>query len=104
MSETLEFSFICICLICFLLNVTRVFGMSITCCRSEFVIVVAAAPVSRIVKYFRNDGTPLLTVGGYVFDFVKRKATCDDEYHLLVRTGLLSYQAVSEFMVDVMVQ
>lgn len=60
------------------------------------------APVSRIVKYFRNDGTPLLTSGGYVFDFVKRKATCADEYHLLVRTGLLSFQAISEFMVDVM--
>lgn len=61
-----------------------------------------AAPVSRIVKYFRNDGTPLLTSGGYVFDFVKQKTTCTDEYHLLVRTGLLSFQAVSKFMVEVM--
>lgn len=62
----------------------------------------STAPVSRIVKYFRNDGTPLLTSGGYVFDFVRPKATCDDEYHLLVRTGLLSFQAVAESVVDVM--
>lgn len=63
---------------------------------------ISSAPVSRIAKYFRNDGTPLLTGGGFSFDFQQRKETCADEYHMLVRTGLLSYQAISDLMVDVM--
>lgn len=60
------------------------------------------AAVSRIVKYFRNDGTPLLTVGGYTFDFSQNKTTCDNEYHMLLRVGLLSFQTISDFMVQIM--
>lgn len=62
----------------------------------------APAPVSRIVKYFRTDGTPLITVGGYTFDFVQNKMTCDSEYHMLVRVGLLSFETIAEFMVNIM--
>lgn len=60
------------------------------------------APVSRIVKYFRSDGTPLITVGGYTFDFVQDKLTCDSEYHMLVRVGLLSFETIAEFTVNIM--
>lgn len=60
------------------------------------------APVSRIVKYFRNDGTPLVTVGGYTHDFVKKKDTCASEYHMLIRAGLLSFQTIADFMVTIM--
>lgn len=60
------------------------------------------APVSRIVKYFRSDGTPLITVGGYTFDFVQNKTTCENEYHMLIRVGLLSFQTISDFMVEIM--
>lgn len=61
-----------------------------------------SAPVSRIVKYFRSDGTPLITVGGYTFDFVQNKTTCENEYHMLIRVGLLSFQTIADFMVDIM--
>lgn len=61
-----------------------------------------SAPVSRIAKYFRQDGTPLITVGGYTYDFVQNKATCDDEYHMLIRVGLLSFETIADFTVDIM--
>lgn len=61
-----------------------------------------AAPVSRIVKYFRSEGTPLITVGGYTYDFVQNKTTCENEYHMLIRVGLLSFQTISDFMVNIM--
>ena len=66
----------------------------------NFLLILA--PVSRIVKYFRHDGTPLITVGGYTFDFVEDKQTCSNEYHMLIRAGLLSFQTISNFMVDIM--
>lgn len=56
-----------------------------------------SAPVGRIVKYFRQDGTPLITVGGYTFDFAKNKTTCEDEYHQVIRVGLLSFLTVADF-------
>lgn len=62
-----------------------------------------SAPVSRIVKYFRNDGTPLITVGGYTYDFVENKTTCSNEYNMLIRTGLLSFQTIANFMADIMI-
>lgn len=61
-----------------------------------------SAPVSRIVKYFRRDGTPLITVGGYTYDFVQNKTTCEDEHHMLIRVGLLSFQTIADFTVDIM--
>lgn len=61
-----------------------------------------SAPVSRIAKYFRQDGTPLITVGGYTFDFVQNKTTCENEYHMMVRVGLLSFQTIADFTVDIM--
>lgn len=61
-----------------------------------------SAPVSRIVKYFRSDGTPLITVGGYTYDFAHNKTTCDNEFYMLIRIGLLSFQTISNFMVNTM--
>lgn len=61
-----------------------------------------SAPVSRIAKYFRQDGTPLITVGGYTYDFVQNKTTCDNEYHMLIRVGLLSFETIADFTVDIM--
>lgn len=58
--------------------------------------------MSRVIKYFRSDGTPLITVGGYTYDFVQNKTTCDNEHHMLLRVGLLSFQTIADFMVDIM--
>lgn len=59
------------------------------------------APVSRIAKYFRQDGTPIITVGGYTFDFVQNKTTCENEYHMLIRVGLLNFQTIADFTVAI---
>lgn len=60
--------------------------------------------MSRVVKYFRNDGTPLITTGGFSYDFVKPKNNCDNEYHLLIRAGMLSFQSMAHFMVTIMLK
>lgn len=65
-------------------------------------LIYSSAPVSRIAKYFRRDGTPLITVGGYTYDFVQNKTTCENEYHMLIRVGLLSFETIADFMVDIM--
>lgn len=70
--------------------------------RFFFFVFHLSAPVSRIAKYFRQDGTPLITVGGYTYDFVQNKTTCDDEYHMLIRVGLLSFETIADFTVDIM--
>lgn len=60
------------------------------------------ASVSRVVKYFRHDGTPLITAGGYTHNFSQNKTTCANEFNMLIRAGLLSFQAIADFMVDIM--
>lgn len=69
---------------------------------SFFLSHLLSAPVSRIAKYFRQDGTPLITVGGYTFDFVQNKTTCENEYHMLIRVGLLNFQTIADFTVAMM--
>lgn len=75
----------------------------VLCLKLMFILFFTfSAAVSRIVKYLRNDGTPLVTVGGYVHDFVENKMSCDNEYHMLVRVSLLSFKTIAEFMVNIM--
>lgn len=61
-----------------------------------------SAPVSRIIKYFHSDGIPLITTGGYAYNFEDKKDTCNAEYHLLTRVGLTSYKTIALFMIQVM--
>lgn len=63
---------------------------------------VLSASVSRIAKFLHMYGTPILTTGGYSFDFEKPKQTCADEYFMLTRVGLVSYQTIAEMMVSLM--
>lgn len=45
---------------------------------------------------------PLLSPAGYTHDFVKAKLDFKDEFFMLVRTGMLSYKAVAEFLISIM--
>lgn len=60
------------------------------------------ASVSRIAKFLHMHGTPIVTTGGYSFDFEKPKQSCSDEYFMLTRVGLVSYQTIAEMMVSLM--
>lgn len=50
------------------------------------------------------NGTPVLTTGGFTFDFVKPKQTCDDEFYMLVRAGPLGFKDLAYFIIDLMRQ
>ncbi|XP_055849222.1 atrial natriuretic peptide receptor 1 isoform X2 [Episyrphus balteatus] len=60
------------------------------------------ASVGRITKYFNGHGTPLISVGGATYDFQKKKTSCEDEFYMLLRTGIVSFQSISELTVKVM--
>jgi hypothetical protein len=62
-------------------------------------IIYVAAVVGRIVKFW---GMPLITAGGMAYDFTRNKSTCDREFHMLVRTGLISFRDISRFIIKLM--
>ncbi|CAK1545473.1 unnamed protein product [Leptosia nina] len=62
----------------------------------------ALASVARITKFLGNSGIPLITTGGFTFDFVTPKQTCDDEFYMLVRTSPLGFKDMAYFIIDVM--
>ncbi|XP_062525250.1 receptor type guanylyl cyclase isoform X2 [Bombyx mori] len=62
----------------------------------------ALASVARISKFLGGTGIPLVTTGGFSFDFVKTKQTCKDEYYMLVRTGPLGFKDLAYFIIDLM--
>nr|XP_026500135.1 atrial natriuretic peptide receptor 3 [Vanessa tameamea] len=64
----------------------------------------ALASVARITKFLGNTGTPLVTTGGFTFDFVNPKQTCHDEYYMMVRAGPLGFKDLAYFLIDVMRQ
>lgn len=66
------------------------------------VILFLIASVSRIAKYFHSEGTPVITVGGFSYEFSEPKTSCEDEYYQLIRAGTLSYKSIALFTVDIM--
>ncbi|CAG9568152.1 unnamed protein product [Danaus chrysippus] len=62
----------------------------------------ALASVARIAKFLGNTGTPIVTTGGFTFDFVKPKQTCQDEFYMMVRAGPLGFKDLAYFLIDIM--
>uniref|UniRef100_A0A182N554 Receptor ligand binding region domain-containing protein n=1 Tax=Anopheles dirus TaxID=7168 RepID=A0A182N554_9DIPT len=60
----------------------------------------ALAPVARIARYIYNDGIPVITGAGYTFDFEEPKTHCENEFHMLIRTGLVSFKRMAFFMIE----
>uniref|UniRef100_A0A1A9UTM8 Receptor ligand binding region domain-containing protein n=1 Tax=Glossina austeni TaxID=7395 RepID=A0A1A9UTM8_GLOAU len=58
--------------------------------------------VARITKYFNSHGTPLISIGGSTYDFERKKTDCGDEFYMLLRTGLLSFESISKLTISVM--
>ncbi|XP_032687886.1 atrial natriuretic peptide receptor 1-like isoform X2 [Odontomachus brunneus] len=57
------------------------------------------AAVGRMVKFF---GTPLITTGGFTYDFTEKKVECKDEYFMTTRIGNLAFRDMAKFFVAVM--
>ncbi|CRK98556.1 CLUMA_CG011905, isoform B [Clunio marinus] len=58
--------------------------------------------VSRITKYFYNDGMNVITGGAFTFDFEEPKTTCKDQFYMLNRVGILSFEKISKFTTTLM--
>ncbi|XP_023288557.1 atrial natriuretic peptide receptor 1, partial [Orussus abietinus] len=57
------------------------------------------AVVGRAVKFM---GAPLITTGGFTFDFTERKKECKDEYFMTTRTGILAFRDIAKFFISIM--
>ncbi|XP_053977333.1 atrial natriuretic peptide receptor 1-like isoform X1 [Hylaeus volcanicus] len=57
------------------------------------------AAVGRVVKFF---GAPLITTGGFTYDFTQNKTTCENEYFMTTRIGSLAFRDVARFFVSLM--
>ncbi|XP_047986095.1 atrial natriuretic peptide receptor 1-like isoform X2 [Leguminivora glycinivorella] len=62
----------------------------------------ALAAVARIAKFLGSTGTPMLTTGGFSFDFSEPKQNCSSEYYMLVRAGTVGFKDIAFFLIDVM--
>jgi len=51
------------------------------------------------VKFF---GAPLITAGGFTFDFTEKKVECKDEYFMTTRIGNLAFRDIANFFVTIM--
>lgn len=72
-------------------------------CSNSQPIKKISASVSRIAKYFYNDGINVITGGAFSYDFEKDKRSCSDEYHMLHRVGVLSFEQMAKFTKELMV-
>lgn len=57
------------------------------------------AVVGRVVKFF---GAPLITTGGFTFDFTEKKVECRDEYFMTTRVGNLAFRDIATFFLAIM--
>ncbi|TGZ50066.1 atrial natriuretic peptide receptor 1 isoform X2 [Temnothorax longispinosus] len=57
------------------------------------------AVVGRVVKFL---GAPLITTGGFTFDFTEKKVECKDEYFMTTRIGSLAFRDIANFFVAIM--
>lgn len=64
--------------------------------------IFLAASVSRIAKYFYNDGMNIITAGGFSYDFEEKKTNCGDQFHMLTRAGVMSFERIASFTAHLM--
>ncbi|XP_017784282.1 PREDICTED: atrial natriuretic peptide receptor 2-like [Nicrophorus vespilloides] len=62
------------------------------------------ASVGRTVQYLASYGTPLISPGGFSFDFVIEKIKCDQEFFMLVNAGIMDYLSFGEFLYLMMIR
>ncbi|XP_034940601.1 atrial natriuretic peptide receptor 1-like isoform X3 [Chelonus insularis] len=57
------------------------------------------ANVGRVAKFLN---APLITTGGFTFDFTEKKTVCSDEYFMTTRIGSLAFRDISRVFLSVM--
>lgn len=62
----------------------------------------SSASVSRIAKYFYNDGLNIITGGAFSYDFEEQKKSCDHQFYMLHRVGVLSFERIGRMQADLM--
>ncbi len=55
-----------------------------------------------MVKYFYNDGLNVITAGAFTYNFEQPKKSCDSEFFMLHRVGMLSFDRIGTFTGDIM--
>lgn len=68
-------------------------------CSKGSTIFFNSAAVGRVVKFF---GAPLITTGGFTFDFTQKKTECKDEYFMTTRVGNLAFRDLANFFIALM--
>lgn len=82
-----------------LVNIVFVSLWHLHCSSSK---IFLAASVSRIAKYFYNDGMNIITAGGFSYDFEEKKTNCGDQFHMLTRAGVMSFERIASFTAHLM--
>lgn len=59
------------------------------------VVLLCSATIGRIAKYM---DAPLITPGGFSFDFTDQKTRFSDEFFLMVNSGLADTRSYGEFI------
>lgn len=77
------------------------FSSIFLCCFYYYVLVKSflSAVVGRVMKFL---GAPLITTGGFTFDFTEKKVECKDEYFMTTRIGNLAFRDIAKFFVAIM--
>ncbi|KAB0800987.1 hypothetical protein PPYR_05341 [Photinus pyralis] len=57
------------------------------------------AALGRVAKVLGTYGMPVITPGGFVFDFTARKNECTDEFYMLINSGPVDYRSFAEFFI-----
>ncbi|XP_048515966.1 atrial natriuretic peptide receptor 2 isoform X3 [Athalia rosae] len=57
------------------------------------------AVVGRVAKFL---GAPVITTGGFTFDFTQKKKECIDEYYMTLRIGNLAFRDLAYFFIAIM--
>ncbi|KAK5639470.1 hypothetical protein RI129_011962 [Pyrocoelia pectoralis] len=69
---------------------------------SQYIInMQKVTSLGRVAKVLGTYGMPVITPGGFVFDFTKKKNDCDDEYYMLINSGPVDYRSFAEFFIKI---
>lgn len=63
----------------------------------DLIVIFILAGVGRIARFLGSYGIPLFTPGGFVYDFTKNKTQCEDEFYMVITSGLIDHRSFGEF-------
>ncbi|GJQ69918.1 hypothetical protein Trydic_g13325 [Trypoxylus dichotomus] len=61
-------------------------------------VIFIPAGVGRLARFLASYGIPLFTPGGFVYDFTKTKTSCEDEFYMVINSGLVDHRSFGQFV------